>query len=69
MKTKHVSGLIQTIYAVQQLENGLTQFLVYYEGMCKWLWWLASEYKPTNPTEYYVSSFLGSYGARKTPLT
>ncbi len=45
-RAMHSAGSIYTIYAVQQLENGMTQFLIYHEGMCKWTWWPASEFKP-----------------------
>lgn len=38
--------IIRTVYAVQQLENGLTQFLLFDEYSKKWLWMPASEYEP-----------------------
>ena len=36
----------RTVYAVQQLENGLTQFLLFDDYSQKWLWMPASEYEP-----------------------
>ncbi|MCY9758953.1 hypothetical protein M5X06_28015 [Paenibacillus alvei] len=38
--------IVRTIYAVQQNEFGLTQFLVFDEYSRKWLWMPASEYEP-----------------------
>lgn len=38
--------IVRNIYAVQQNEFGLTQFLVFDEYSRKWLWMPASEYEP-----------------------
>lgn len=38
--------LIYTVYAVQQLESGLTQFLLWNEMNQKWMWDSASQYEP-----------------------
>jgi hypothetical protein len=38
--------VIQTVYAVQKLENGLTQFLTFNDLSHKWTWIPASEYEP-----------------------
>ncbi|MFD0710604.1 HNH endonuclease [Paenibacillus sp. GCM10027626] len=38
--------VVRTVYAVQQLENGLTQFLLFDESFGKWMWMPASEYVP-----------------------
>jgi len=38
--------VIRTVYAVQQLENGLTQFLLYDDVLGKWGWMPASQYEP-----------------------
>ncbi|MBT2759943.1 hypothetical protein [Paenibacillus sp. ISL-20] len=45
------STLIRFVYAVQQLENGLTQFLLFDEYSNKWLWMPASQYVPYNDTQ------------------
>lgn len=37
---------VRTIYAVQQNEHGLTQFLVFDDYSRKWIWRPASEYEP-----------------------
>lgn len=37
---------IRTIYAVQETENGITQFLVWNDLYNKWSWVPASEYVP-----------------------
>ncbi|WP_179232950.1 hypothetical protein [Paenibacillus rigui] len=37
---------VRTVYAVQQLENGLTQFLVWDDLYNKWVWVPANEYVP-----------------------
>lgn len=42
---------IRTVYAVQQLENGLTQFLLFDDYSRKWLWMPASEYEPIGEEE------------------
>lgn len=38
--------IIRTVYAVQQLENGLTQFLLFDEYSKKWVWMPSNEYMP-----------------------
>lgn len=40
--------VVRTVYAVQQLENGLTQFLIFDEYTNKWAWRPASEYVPVS---------------------
>lgn len=39
---------IRTVYGVQQLENGLTQFLVWNVTLNKWDWMPSSQYVPLN---------------------
>jgi hypothetical protein len=51
-KAKHSSGVVYKIYAVQQLEDGLTQFLIYHEGARNWLWWSALDFDPYEQDEY-----------------
>lgn len=43
---KHSSGVVYTIYAVQQLEDGETRFLIYHEGAQNWIWWSALQFEP-----------------------
>ncbi|WP_217562741.1 hypothetical protein [Paenibacillus sp. GbtcB18] len=38
--------VIRTVYSVQQLENGLTQFLMFDEYTEKWVWQPSSQYVP-----------------------
>lgn len=45
-RTTFNKELIRTIYAVQQLENGMTEFLIYDESFEKWMWVSASAYEP-----------------------
>lgn len=40
-------SVIRKVYATQQLENGLTQFLIFDEYSEKWVWMPASEYIPS----------------------
>lgn len=39
-------SIVRNIYAVQQLENGLTQFLIFDEYYRKWRWVPNTEYEP-----------------------
>lgn len=45
-KAKHSCGTVYEICGVQQKDNGMTQFLIYHEGMANWIWWPASEFIP-----------------------
>ncbi|MGE7828916.1 hypothetical protein [Paenibacillus sp. NPDC093718] len=38
--------IVYTVYGVQQLENGLTQFLIWNDMYQKWSWFPASEFEP-----------------------
>ncbi|MBD8839367.1 hypothetical protein IFU39_16265 [Paenibacillus sp. CFBP 13594] len=42
--------LIKEVYSAQQLENGLTQFLLFDEYTKRWVWMPSSEYIPLNDT-------------------
>ncbi|MNJ60179.1 hypothetical protein D3C77_558950 [compost metagenome] len=43
--------IIYTVYSVQQLENGLTQFLIWNDMYEKWSWFPASEFEPIQEGE------------------